>query len=149
MCEYSTSPHWRLTVNCCLLIRFEAKPNLRNFPIAKSKVTHGEQKRKGKITFTFEKIILENMFSLLLLPFCCAWPRDTMLKMKDKRQQLANKLAYDQGNPSSNPNPDPSQSQCWRFCFNIVAQFQLFYCYFNVAKAPKKLPLRAFQILHN
>lgn len=30
-----------------------------------------------------------------------------MLKMKDKRQQLANKLAYDQGNPSPDPEPEP------------------------------------------
>lgn len=94
------------------------------------------------------------MFSLLLLPLC--WCLASGYNAQNERQTATagrqskpGKLAYDQGNPSSNPSPDPSQSQCWRFCLNIVAQFQLFYCYFNVAKAPKKLPLRVFQILHN
>lgn len=72
--------------------------------------------QREKITFTFRKIILENMFNLLLLLLllslavasCCAWPRDTALKMKDKRQQLPSepgKLAYALAEPAAQSVP--------------------------------------------
>lgn len=115
VCGYLCSQHWRLTVNCCLLIRFKTKPNLRNFPIAKSKVTHREQSAKRKSHLHLRKLFWKICLACCCCPLLCLASgynaQNERQTATAARQSKPGKLAYDQADPDPDPVPDPSQSQ--------------------------------------